>query len=245
MRSFVTRSHFLKALFFSKLFFLSLSGWSQSFEGSILYDIDIQLSPKFEKLISKEEFITKLKSEGLFSEQIRVSYKGGNYRTEGVNESKVLSVYRADSNKIFTFFPNSNFIEAIDASMDLEFLGSEKKPLVQLKDTSVKINDKVCKVVRIKWKAVYYDYYFADNFLSADSEKFSNHDYDGWASYLKISKAYPVRIVKVTKGVSTIVYTLNSFSVEKIADDIFKLPRLLQSDIPAIVPNKKIMIIPE
>jgi hypothetical protein len=217
-----------------------LLGRAQKFEGRIVYDVQFELAPKLANRISKEQFLKQADNDELNAGEVTISYKGGNYHVAIGGNKGLWSVYRKDSNRLYSFFPTNEECVVTDVSIDVESKITGKMAVVTLKDTSVLVADKPCKIVRVQWGTGYYDYYFSENYL-ATNDLFPGYVYDGWSAYLKLAKAYPVKIVKVIKGLYTLSYTLVKASSEKVPDTLFDLPPLRPSGLPSLVPNKRTM----
>lgn len=202
--------------------------YAQSFEGSITYALDFELSEKMTNAgISKAVMLEKLKSEHLWWDTITTSYKAGNMYSS-LGNSGSWSVYRADSNKIFTFqnIDSMDICEVNDASIDLESTMTGKMPRIIPKDTIVIINNIACQMIRVKWKTGTYDYYFNKEQFKIDPALFSKHVYDGWAEFTKLSACLPIKIVKTTKGIMSVSMTMVNSKAVKIDDKLFTIPEL-------------------
>jgi hypothetical protein len=232
-------------LFIAFLFCTSLS-YSQSFEGTLIYKCDIEVSEQMAKAgITKEIIIDKMAKEGRWSDTIKVSYKQGDYYTLLNARQKSYSIYKATTNKIYSMSAgaDSELCTVTDASVDLEFQLTGNKPVIQKLDTTVIVNGTACSIVRVKWKTGTYDYYYNSTEFNVDPSLFSKHVYDGWAEFLKISKSLPIKIVKKTNGVMAITMTLVASKSQSINDDLFKIPALVpDKDLNAqLTSNKEIM----
>ena len=201
---------------------------AQSFEGSITYALDFELSEKMTSAgLTKAAMLEKLKSEHLWWDSITTSYKAGNMYSS-LGNSGAWSVYRADSNKIFTFqnIDSMDICEVNDASIDLEFTMTGKMPRIIPKDTIVMVNNIACQMIRVKWKTGTYDYYFNKEQFKIDPALFSKHVYDGWAEFTKLSGCLPIKIVKTTKGIMSVSMTMVSSKAGKVDDKLFTIPEL-------------------
>ncbi len=211
---------------------------AQNFEGSITYQLDFELSEKMSSAgITKAIMLEKLKSQNLWWDTITTTYKAGNMYTS-LGNSGDWSVYRADSNKIFTFqkTDSANICEVNDASIDLEYTMTGKMPRIIPKDTIVTINNIECQLIRVKWKTGTYDYYFNKEQFKIDPALFSKHVYDGWAEFTKLSGCLPIKIVKTTKGIMSVSMTMVSSKAFKADDKIFTIPTLTKSAELNLVP---------
>jgi hypothetical protein len=219
----------------SLLYFLILTASiasAQSFEGTLVYktDYDIHPSEKMMKMgITKELLTKKLKADDSYTDSIKTIYKAGNYITFSNFNRPTYIIYRADDNKLYSFSDGekSDICMVTDASIDLESKMTGTGPIISKLDSIVNVNGLSCNIVRVKWKSGTYDYYYNTNTLVIDPKFFAKHIYDGWAEYLKISGALPVRIVKEV-GVATVTFTLNRKKSETIDAKLFSIPKLVE-----------------
>jgi hypothetical protein len=79
--------------------------------------------------------------------------------------------------------------------------------------------------------------------FSVDPSLYSNHVYDGWYEFLKISKSLPIKIVKIANGMMTVTATLITSKNESIDDKLFIVPTLISDKDLNIIksPNREIM----
>lgn len=214
--------------------------FGQSFEGTLVYKINYQIEiPKqLEKMgVTKEILIEKMKKEGTWADSIKTTYKNGNYLTSTNSTPQTWSIYKPETNKLYSFQNGdaSDICTVTDASIDLEFEMTGNKPIIAKLDTSAMINGVTCEAVRVKWRTGTYDYYYNNSTLKVDPKLFENHIYDGWADFLKISKALPICIMKSTKGFGKVTFTLVSQKCETIKENLFQIPQL--------VPDKDLNIV--
>lgn len=224
----------------------TLLTFGQSYEGTLTYVTDIDVSEKLVKMgMTKQILLDKMKNEGSWSDTIRTTYKQGNYYTLLNNNPKSWSIYKADSNKIYSFQDGevSDICTVTDASIDLEFTMTGKMPTVEKLDTTVSIDKVSCSIVRVKWKSGTYDYYYNQTELTVDGSLFAKHTNDGLAEFLKISNALPMRIVKSVNGMMAITMTLTKSKSEVIDEKLFIIPKLVPDENLNIVKiaNRKIM----
>jgi hypothetical protein len=111
-------------------------------------------------------------------------------------------------------------------SIDLEFQLTGKRPVITKLDTVVSVGDTPCEIVRVKWQSGSYDYYFNKTKYAIDPALYAKHVYDGWADYLSIAKALPLRIVKRVGKLSVVTMTLIAQQAGPVDDALFKLPTL-------------------
>ena len=218
----------------------------QSFEGTLIYASDIEVAEDMKKLgLTKEMLINKLQENDSYSDTIIISYKEGNYYTLLNNNPKSWLVYKAETNKIYAMQDEniSDICTVTDASIDLEFTMTGKKPVIEKLDTTVIIDGEVCNIVRVQWKSGTYDYYYNSKKLIVNPILFEEHIYDGWADFLKISKSLPVKIVKTTKGMMEVTMTLVASKSETIDEHLFSIPKLIpDKDLNTIkIANRELM----
>lgn len=232
----------LIALFFFTIKILS----GQSFEGTLTYVTDLEISENVLKMgMSKQLLIDKMKEDGSWSDTLIVSYKGGNYYGLLNRNSKSCGFYNAGTNKIYAISggETAELCTVTDASVDLQYVKTGKMPVIKKLDTVVKVNGIDCSIVRVEWTAGTNDYYYNSSKLIVDPALYSKHVYEGWAEYLKISKALPLKIVKEVKGMMKITQTLISEKKEHIDDRLFAVPELIADKglNPFQIGNREIM----
>lgn len=228
------------------ILFTNLISFGQSYEGTLTYVTDFEVSEKLVKMgMTKQMLLDKMKNEGSWSDTIMTSYKKGNYYTLLNTNPKSWSIYKADDNKIYSMQEGeaSDICTVTDASIDLEFTMTGKMPTVEKLDTTVIVDGVSCSIVRVKWKSGTSDYYYNQTKLTVDAALFSKHIYDGWADFLKISNSLPLKIVKETNGMMTITMTLVSTKTEVINEKLFSTPVLVaDKDLNIIkVANREVM----
>jgi hypothetical protein len=213
---------------------------AQSFEGTLNYNVEYKfdIAPEMEKMgLTKEVLIEKMKSEGKWSDSLRITYKKDKYIMYTNFSPQAWSIYLGETNKIYSFQQDDSegICTITDASIDLEQQMTGNKPVIGKTGTVTPVNGWMCEDVKVTWKSGTYDYYYHPSSFEMDPTLYANHIYDGWAGYLNISHALPVRIVKSIKGVGTVTLTLSSYKEEKVDSMIFEIPEL--------VPDKDLNII--
>lgn len=216
------------------LLLLSTTGllYSQSFEGTLVYKTQYQfhISEKLAKMgITEEKLLARMKEDGSWSDSIKTVYKQGDYVTYTHFNPQTWSVYKSEANKIYGFQEGeaSDICTVTDAAIDLEFQMTGKSPAIVKLDTTAQINGLTCQVVAVKWKSGTYEYWYAPGTLPVNAKLFEKHVYDGWAEYLKISNALPIRMVKKVKGLATVTLTLIAQRPGKADPNPFKIPELV------------------
>jgi hypothetical protein len=225
----------MKFILSSTLLFIASFAFAQSFEGTLTYAVDFELSQNLmQKGVAKQTMLKNMRTDGTWADTVRISYKKGDYYVHKNTTPKSWSIYKSKDNKIFGLKdgPDADICTVLDASVDLEKYTSGKKPTVEKLDTIIKIDGLKCNIVRVTWNSGTSDYYYQSTMLSIDPLLFANHVYDAWAEYLKISKALPLRIVKSTKGEMTVTMKLVGVKEQSVQDQLFAIPTL--------VPDKKL-----
>ena len=203
----------------------------QTFEGTLTYktEYNFEISPEMEKMgMTKEKLMDRMKSEGNWCDSLSVSYKGNNYYKYSHVTPAAWTIYKGETNKIYSFQESADSLCTVtDASFDLEEKMSGNKPAIGKTGTVIDINGLMCEEVQVVWKSGSYHYYFRPSFFVMDTALYANHIYDGWAGYLRIAHALPVRVVKSITGLGTVTLTLSSYNTEKIKDSLFYIPELI------------------
>jgi hypothetical protein len=201
---------------------------AQSFEGSLTYTTEIELSPKATEMgITKELLMEKMSEDGTWADTVVMKYKAGDYVKEVLSDLRSRAVYKATEGKIYTFTEaNEDLCVVTDATVDLEYKMTNKKPKVYAVDSTVTVNGYHCKIVRVQWKTGTYDYYYDASVLKVKPELFEKHILDGQAEYLKIAGSLPIRIVQSCMGLGYTTFTLVDRKAETINSKIFNIPKL-------------------
>lgn len=205
------------------LFFIPIVSFSQNFEGTLVYENDIEIAEKFSKQLGMTK--EKMMESGQFFEETLTTYKDGNYLSKP-NKGKIKVIYLSDRNEILTIDKKSELVPAIKAEIDLETELKEKSPKITVEETDEIILNIKCSKVIVEWETGTYEYFFNSDHLKMDSTLYSNHKYDMWSEYLKLSNSLPLKIVKKTNGMMTITMTLKEIKEHSVKDKIFKLPKL-------------------
>ena len=220
----------------------------QSYEGTLVYKTEyiFQLSEKMKQMgITDEMMKEKMKKEGSMPDSIKTCYKQRDYISYTNFTPASWSVYKSKENKLYTFQEGeaSDLCTVTDVSVDLEEQMTGNKTVIEKLDTLVDFNGMKCEVVRVKWKTGNYDYYYNNSLLKVDYRLFQNHVYDGWADYLKIAGALPVKIVKSVKGIATVTFSLIRHTEEPIDAHLFEIPKLIKDEELNVikVANREIM----
>ncbi|WP_422104368.1 hypothetical protein [Winogradskyella sp.] len=205
------------------LFLIPVLASSQNFEGTLVYKNDIEIAEKFSKQFGMTK--EKMMESGKFFEETLITYKNGNYLSKP-NKGKIKVIYLSDRNEILTLDKTSDLVPAIKAEIDLETELKEKSPKITIEQTDEIILSIKCSKVIVEWETGTYEYFFNSDYLKMDSALYTNHKYDMWSEYLKLSNALPLKIVKKMDGMMTITMTLKEIKEHSVKDKIFELPKL-------------------
>lgn len=205
------------------LFLIPILGFSQNFEGTLVYENDIEIAEKFSKQFGMTK--EKMMESGQFFEETLTTYKNGNYLSKP-NKGKIKVIYLSDRNEILTLDKKLDLVPAIKAEIDLETELKEKSPKITVEQTDEIILNIKCSKVIVEWETGTYEYFFNSDYLKMDYTLYSNHKYDMWSEYLKLSNSLPFKIVKRIDGMTTITMTLKEIKEHSVNDKIFKLPKL-------------------
>lgn len=211
------------------LLFMHLTGASQSFEGVLEYKMDLELLDfAKERGITKEQLLEKMAEENSWSEQMKISYKNGNYRVDPVGEGMPYVIYRSDSNQIYTVregdAQTSYLAQSGDHDLEASMWGMT--PTTTLLDSTYLYEGVELKIVEVKWKSGSYYYAFDENRFQVDPELFKGHIYDGLYEYLKIAKSLPIITVKGASMLLNITTTLTNGQAIEVDSSLFDIPDL-------------------
>ncbi|MDH7913039.1 hypothetical protein [Winogradskyella sp. SYSU M77433] len=201
--------------------------FSQNFEGTLTYLNDVEIAEKFSEQFGMTK--EKLIETGQFFEEMEITYKDNNYLVSQSN-SKTKVVYNPERNEILTIDRKSDLVTAIKAGIDLQTETRGISPKITVEDTEDMVMNIKCSKVVVEWEMGTYEYYFNSEYLKMDPELYSNHKYDMWSEFLKLSNALPLKIVKIIPNMMTITMTLNKIDEHSVNDKVFKLPKLKLSE---------------
>lgn len=208
---------------------LSLVSKAQNFEGTLVYSVNIELGEMFKTMgVTIADVRQKMEDEGAWFDTIRSTYKGSNYINVLNSVVTTKTIYKADSNKLFTFADSICMIMSADDS-NLEEAFKKGTPKVFKRDTSVEINGKKCNVVRVEWKKDYIEYFYNENTYPMEGSLYKQHKQDGWGDYLAIANALPLKIVKTSSGTYTTL-TLVKAEPKTVSDTLFAIPELVEDE---------------
>ncbi len=243
MHCLLKKTNMKKILVFLTLSLVGLAK-AQSFEGTLSYECTFIVSEKMSNLgITLESLKKQSISMGGWVDTIKTTYKKGNYLTVLNNKIHSRILYRADSNKIYSWNQpmDSSICTVIDAGFEKDERINGQEPLITLLDTNIKIYGHSCKLVRIKWKTDTYEYYFSDSLYPMLASYYNKHICEGWYAFLSHSNALPIMLVKKSKSSVTAIITLFESKEEKVNDNVFIVPELVPSNVNSFIPYQKVM----
>lgn len=225
----------MKTLITILLLAFALSSQAQSFVGTLTYTADFEVSQKMLDMgMTKDMIKSRLLADGTWADTIKTTYKNGFYKQLNLSANNSWSIYRPDSNRIYTFYSgeDSSMITVADPSIDLESKMTGNMPSVTLLDTIVQYGEYQLKMVEVKWKSGTYFYLYSENHFKANAEDYKGHIYDGLYEFLKISNAYPIKIIKKAGKMMVVTISLATSSEAEIDDSIFSVPEI-EEDVEA------------
>jgi hypothetical protein len=204
---------------------------AQSFEGTLIYVCDIELSKNMAKKgQSKDSTLTQLRKNDAWFDTLKTVYKEGNYLKVLGNKHQSKILYRADSNKIYAFESSKgkNIGTVSNADIDFEKTMNGQEAVITTPDTLVWVNGIACNLVRIQMKFVTYEYYYSKAHYPMTARFYANHAVGSWYAYLRRANALPIMMVIKSDYSITKIFTLISAKEEKINDNIFTAPELVE-----------------
>jgi hypothetical protein len=202
---------------------------AQTFEGTLTYVCDIEISKNMAKKVqSKDSTLTQLRKNDAWFDTLKTVYKEGNYLRVVGNKHQTKILYRADSNKIYVFEQSNgkNIGTVSDAGIDIEKTINRQEAVITTPDTMVWVNGIACNLVRIEMKLQTYEFYYNKAYYPMLARFYANHVKGSWNAYLRRANALPIMIVEKNNFYITKVYTLISAKEENISDNVFDVPEL-------------------
>jgi hypothetical protein len=200
--------------------------YAQSFEGTITYLNDFEVSKKFLEMgLTKEVLAAELKKKGGWFDTVRVSYKKGNYIF--LTNSLLKKIYRSSENKIYTFDDPDGEICSVQNAVDLKLNGEPDKPQVTELDSTATILGMPCKIIRMKWPMSQVDFYYNAGQAKVDPSLFGSHSYEGLSEFVSRTKCLPLQIVRQMMGMS-LIQTALAIKPQEVKDNLFSIPELVE-----------------
>jgi hypothetical protein len=204
---------------------LSATTFAQSFEGTISYLNDFELSKKFKEMgFTKEMMLDELKKKGTWYDTAYVSYKQGDYV---MIAGQMKKIYKASENKFYGFDDPESDICSVQEAVDLTLDGKPDKPTVIELDSTAMIRGFTCKIIRMKWKLGQVDYYYHPDMAKVDPSLFSRHSYEGLSEFVARTKCLPLQIVREAMGMK-LIQTAAAVKSHPVKAELFVLPKLVE-----------------
>jgi len=208
--------------------------WGQSFEGSVIYktEYQFQISDRVARAgITEVKLRKQMKDEGVNLDSMKITYRQGDYIAYTSVKPAAWSIYKAVDHKIYRFLERApDLCVVFDASIDMDARLARQSPTIVKLDTTAEINGLTCQVVQVKWKTgSCFEYWYNPDTLMVDPTLFRGYVYQGWAGYLQLARALPLKIVEYKSGVAIITTTLIAQRPEKVDPALFILPKLASS----------------
>ena len=198
----------MKKILTIALTFLTITGFSQSFEGKITYQNTYKSKiPN----VSDEQLTIMMGSNQDYL------IKGGDYKSITNGTMLLWQLYLNADNKLYSKMPDSDVILWNDGTQYNDTVLS-----VELNKDAAEILGYRCDELILTCQSGIQKYYFNSK-LGVDVSLFTKHLYGNWYDYLKLAKALPLKSV-----VDTEQFSFTSLATEvkamKIDDGELKLP---------------------
>lgn len=153
---------------------------AQNFEGQITYKIVYE---------TKNTQVTDHLWETRLGTLQDYYFKGGNYKVVSNSDLVEWQLYLNKENKIYNKIKNETNVFGTDASIVADSLVT-----YDVKYDVKAVLGYTCNEITLTCKGGTYTYYY-NNQLKLDFNQFKNHEFDNWASFIKLSGSVPLKIV--------------------------------------------------
>jgi hypothetical protein len=192
----------------------NLLGFSQNFEGKIVYENNYK---------SKSEKITDQQFNSMMGTKQEFYIKNGNYKSVVNGTYMLWQLYLNNDNKIYSQMANIPSVLWTDAA-----IANEQIIKSEIKKNAAKILNYDCSELTLTCKSGVQKYYFSSKF-PIDAKVFEKHKYGNWYDYLVKANAVPLKSV-----IETAQFTLTSTATEvtpmKVEDSMFELPANVKTE---------------
>jgi hypothetical protein len=192
----------------------SVSGFSQTFEGEIIY---------INSFKTKNEKITDQQWTSILGSTQEYFIKEGDYKSVTKGAFFQWQQYSNKDNKIYTKMSNSEIAFWNDGSIQ-----GDEVLKAEVNKNVIEILGYKCDEVILTCKSGVQKYYFNSK-LSVDPKLFSNHKFGNWFDYLSKSGALPLKTI-----IETAQFTMESIAIEvkpmKLDSKIFELPAGIKTE---------------
>ena len=199
---------------------------AQSFEGKLIYKVEIDLLKEFSSTgVSKEDVIKQMKSAGQYFDSLTFYIKDGNYIKQDNSELAKRQIYKSEENKIYIFQKDDEYLAIIDANKHFILNLGIPEPEFEISDSDQRILNKECKSLKIKYGTMgTEEYLYNESLLAIDPSLFKKHNYEYLNMIMERTHSYPLGIVKSINKFILVKMTLLEYSDEEIDDALFVLP---------------------
>ncbi len=224
----------MKSIILAGALFMStfLCSTAQSFEGTLVYKVDIEIDMSIfgDMDVPKEMIIEKLKKDGQYFDSYTMTFKNGNYRKDIGNENNGRQIYVASENKIYSLEDNFEYV-MIDDAEKFNARNITEEPTVESMDTTITVMGKTCKAVKLSWGKSGEEIYFYDpNTAKIDPTLLSKHNFEYFNSVINKTQSLPLEIYKSMGKMAKVRMTLVEIKEGPVSDDVFKLPAMVEPE---------------
>jgi hypothetical protein len=188
--------------------FLAIAGYSQSFEGKIVYQ---NLYKSKLAGVTDDQFTTMLGSKQEYF------IKGGDYRSNSNGSFLQSQLYVNRENKLYSKMANSETFLWNDGAVNTDAVLK-----TELNKAAIEILGFKCDELILTCKSGVQKYYFNSK-VAVDPKLFINHKFGNWYDYLLSSKSLPLKIV-----IDNAQFTMESIAIEvkemALEKSVFELP---------------------
>jgi hypothetical protein len=193
--------------------FISVSCFSQYFEGEIVYRNSYK---------SKISGLSDEKFTSLMGSNQEYFIKGAEYRSNTNGDLLQWQIYVPSENKMYTKMANNEAALWNDTGNNQDSVIS-----IEMNKKVITILGYTCDELILICKSGTQKYYFNSK-LAIDSKKFVNHKFGNWYTFVSNSNALPLKIDIENKQ-----FNMNSTAVEvkpmRLEDSMFQLPQGIKS----------------
>lgn len=182
--------------------------YTQNFEGKVTYKVSYE---------TKNPEVTDHLWETRLGTELDFYFKTGNYKVNSNGALVEWQLYLNKTNKIYKKIKDETSVFGTDASMVVDSLVS-----YETKEEVKAILGHTCKQIILICKGGTYEYHYSNKF-KLDFNQYSKHEFDNWASYLKLSGSVPLKIVIENKQYRLVMTAINIEPIP-LDDSLFVMP---------------------
>ncbi len=205
---------------------IKLSGFSQSFEGTLTYKVTFEFSQKISQEI-KDKTFEHLQNNGEYYDTLFITIKHADYLKIDNAPNGKKTIYNAAQNKLYFFTKGSKIVMTTSADLPYPPHINLPDPKIEYGNSTIQIGAYECNYISLAWEGTGKEiYYYNPSIASINPELFKDHDYEYLSLILEKTKAYPIKMVKSLNNFMTISMELVSIDDSKIENDFSRVPRL-------------------